>query len=173
MKVLLISEKYIKDNFNIDDNLSPKYIMSAIRQAQNSGLKPVLGSKLYKAILSMVSTGEIKLTENELYKSILDEAQDFLGYETISRILVMHSAKIENLGVIKTKDDNTDNASLDELLFLKDYYQSQSDYTKKQLQEYILSIKDELPKELICKDMVLDSAYSGGVFLGGVRGRIL
>lgn len=173
-KVLLISENYIKSNFNLDDNLSPKYIQSAIRQAQKQGLKQVLGKTLYDTICSMVEDNTIRLYENEVYKSILDEAQAYLGYETISRIIMMQSSKVANLGVIKTKDENTENVGLEELTFLKDYYQSQSDFCKYELQEFVKSVVDELPVGMFrCSDSELDSAYSGGLWLGGIRGRIL
>ncbi len=173
-KVLLISENYLKSNFVLDDNLSPKYIQSAIRQAQREELKQVLGKKLYDTICSMVADGTIQLSKNEVYKDILDEAQGLLGYATISRIIMMASSKVSNMGVVRTKDENTENVDLEELITLKDYFQNQSDFAKNELQEFLRDIKGELPTGMFkCSDSELDSAYTGGIWTGGYRSRIL
>ena len=38
-EVLLISEKYIKDNCEISDNVSGKFLMSAIKEAQEISMQ--------------------------------------------------------------------------------------------------------------------------------------
>ena len=55
MKVLLISEKTLKTDSLINDNVDPAYIYPAIQVAQDQGLQSIIGTKLYKRICDNVA----------------------------------------------------------------------------------------------------------------------
>jgi hypothetical protein len=48
--VLLISEDYIKSESNLDNNISGKYLQSAIKLAQDIELQSLIGTKLLEAL---------------------------------------------------------------------------------------------------------------------------
>jgi hypothetical protein len=48
--VLLISEDYIKSESNLDNNVSGKYLQSAIKLAQDIELQSLIGTKLLEAL---------------------------------------------------------------------------------------------------------------------------
>lgn len=48
--VLLISEDYIKSESNLDNNVSGKYLQSAIKLAQDVELQSTIGTKLLEAL---------------------------------------------------------------------------------------------------------------------------
>ena len=51
-RVLLISEKTLKQNSVINNNVDGMYILPAIEYAQDAGLQPFLGTKLYNKLIS-------------------------------------------------------------------------------------------------------------------------
>ena len=48
--ILLISEKTIKENSLVSNNVDGKYIQNAIRTAQDISLQPIIGEKLFKRL---------------------------------------------------------------------------------------------------------------------------
>lgn len=71
MTVLLISEEYVKTNSGIDDNVYGKFLLPAIREAQEMGLQTIIGGNLYDAIMSKVADGTI--ADDFDYKYLLDK----------------------------------------------------------------------------------------------------
>ena len=58
-KVLLVSANFIKNVTNIDDNMPGKLIEPAIYEAQNEGLRTVLGDSLVDRLEDLVRTDKI------------------------------------------------------------------------------------------------------------------
>ena len=52
--VLLISEDYIKSESNLDNNVSGKYLQSAIKLAQDIELQSLIGTKLLEKIQKLI-----------------------------------------------------------------------------------------------------------------------
>lgn len=52
--VMLISEDYIKSNSSLDNNVSGKYLQSAIFSAQDIELQSLIGTKLLEKIQKLV-----------------------------------------------------------------------------------------------------------------------
>lgn len=52
--VLLISEDYIKSESNLDNNVSGKYLQSAIKLAQDIELQSLIGTELLEKIQKLV-----------------------------------------------------------------------------------------------------------------------
>jgi hypothetical protein len=51
---MLISEDYIKSNSSLDNNVSGKYLQSAIFSAQDIELQSLIGTKLLEKIQKLV-----------------------------------------------------------------------------------------------------------------------
>ena len=58
-EILLISEKTLKANGVINNNVDNMYIFPAIRYAQDAGLQPIIGTKLYNKLMDLVENGSI------------------------------------------------------------------------------------------------------------------
>lgn len=168
--VLLISEDLLKSITNIDSNLSPKFILPAIRLAQDNELKQILGEKLLNKIKSLIYTKEIDLLANDKYKELLiDYIQIYVCYATIKHILYLNGFKIANLGVLRTDDEKANNISQNEINVLKSYYDNIANNYKYDLQEYLRKHRNDFP-ELTCKSNLF-SASNSVLWLGGERGR--
>lgn len=174
-EVLLISDNYIKNITNISDNISGKLLNPAIMEAQECGLRQILGDNLIDKIKSLVANNTINDDANINYKNLLKKAQYYLAYEALSNIIVFTSVKIDNMGIVKATDENTESLNMSDMFSLKDFYQNKADYYCKLLQNFILSNRSLFP-ELSTNDcnQIKSNLYSSsscGVFLGGARGK--
>lgn len=177
-KTLLVSEKYIKQHSNLDDNVWGDYLLPAIREAQNIGLQSILGNCLYNALIDKVENKTITDIENVAYKTLLDDyIQDYLMYQTITDLVPIIGVKLANLGTAVSNDVHIENLSEDERSRLKTYYQYRADFYCKRMQEFLLENKDAFAEldECQCSKLKanLNSAASVGLWLGGYRSKII
>lgn len=174
-EVLLSSEVFIKSVTNISDNVAGKYILTSLRDAQEVGLKNIIGDSLLDKLKDLVKTGNIDEHDNVRYKYLLNKCQYYLAYMTIVEMVYKVSYKIGNAGVVKTADDNMQVATMDEIIAQKEYYQSKADFHCMEVQNYILQDMADYPEvdDNLCKRIhaTLHSAATCGFFLGGARGK--
>lgn len=174
-EILLSSENFVKSITNVSDNLAGKYILPALREAQEVGLKSIIGEELLDKLKALVADKSISSHENISYKYLLDRCQYYLAYMTIVEIAFKTSYKIGNAGVVKATDENMQVASHDEIIAQKEYYQSKADYYCLALQNYLLDHRADFPEltDCTCRKIhaTLHSAATCGFFLGGARGK--
>ena len=176
-EVLLTSETFVKSVSNISDNIAGKYLLSAIREAQEIKLKSIVGSALLSKLKQLVADNEIAQPENAAYQELIDRCQYFLTYQSIAAITIKVSFKVANIGVSKNTDENVQYASLDEVGKVETYYQSKADFYAYELQLFLLDNASSYP-ELSDNDCYkirknLYSSATCGVWLGGPRGKIV
>jgi hypothetical protein len=174
-EILLSSEKFIKETTNVSENLSGKYLLPSLREAQEIGLKGILGDCLLARLKQLVKDGEINQEDNTAYKDLLDRCQYYLAYQTIVEVVERVSYKVVNFGVAKTTDENLQVATQDEIAKQKYFYQAKADNYCLDLQNFLLNNRTAYPELKACDcnriQANLKSAASCGIFLGGARGR--
>jgi len=173
--VLLTSPDFVRLNSNISDNVNSKVLATAIREVQEDELQEILGQLLFEKLQDLVESGEISNEENAKYKELLDKAQMFITYRVIAEIIVMLNMKIDNAGLIQTRDENMDYMGLDDTMTMKNYYDTKASHYAYLLQNYLMEHLTEIPELTECQAWkirsTLYSAASPSVFLGGARGR--
>lgn len=173
--ILLSSENFIKQVTDISDNISGKYILPSLREAQEIGLKGILGEGLLRTLKDMVEDGSIEDKNNAAYKELLSRSQYYLAYRTIVELCQKITYKIGNFGVTKTTDENLQVVSQEEMTKTQYFYQSKADSCCFELQIWLLDNKGLFPEldECSCHriESNLYSAASCGIFLGGPRGK--
>lgn len=176
-EIILSSEKFVKSATSVSDNIAGKYILPSLREAQEQGLKGILGDALLAKLKSLVATKEIDLESNAAYKILLDHCQYYLAYTAIVEVTYKVSYKIGNFGVTKTTDENLQVASQDEIAKMQYYYQSKADACCLDLQNFLLEHRKDYPELTECSchkiESNLHSAASCGIFLGGSRGKMI
>lgn len=174
-KILLCSVNFIKNISNISDNISGKLLEPAIFEAQNEGLRGILGDSLVDKLEQLVSDNTIGQTQNAAYKTLLDKAQYFLAYTAIADICMLTSVKIDNAGLEQVGDEHMEPLDMTDSYRLRDFYQHKADYMCRQLQNFVLKNRSDYPEltENDCRSIKanLFSAATTGLWLGGVRGR--
>lgn len=174
-KILLCSVNFIKNISNISDNISGKLLEPAIFEAQNEGLRGILGDSLVDKLEQLVSDNTIGQAQNAAYKTLLDKVQYFLAYTAIADICMLTSVKIDNAGLEQVGDEHMEPLDMTDSYRLRDFYQHKADYMCRQLQNFVLKHREDYP-ELSENDWHsiranLFSAATTGLWLGGVRGR--
>lgn len=173
--VLLTSPDFIRSNSNISDNINSKVLATAIRNVQDDELQQILGTLLLEKLQDLIETGKIDDNVNSVYKDTLDKAQMFIVYKVIAETIVIVNCKIDNAGLLQTRDENMDYMNLEDTFQLKEYYDSKASHYAYLLQNYLLEHRASLPElnatQAYKIHNTLYSAASPSVFLGGARGR--
>ena len=189
-EILLTSEDSVKGLTAISDNVESKYLLPAIREAQEIYLREIIGDALldklkwcvdnnaFRGAFAPADYNEDFGTDgggNPQYKKLLGKIQYYLAYKAISELIPKVSFKIANMGVVKTSDDNVQNAAYNEIVLQRDYYVSRADYYCLLLQNFILANRSDYPELTQQKvneiHATLKSAASCGIWLGGPRGK--
>ena len=176
-EILLTSETFIKSVTSINDNVAGKFLLPSLREAQDNGLRPILGDALINKLKRLIEDEQIGAEENAIYHRCVDMCQYYLAYKTITEVAKKVTYKVGNFGVAKSTDENLQVASWDEVSKMEDYYQGKADAYCIDLQNWLLEHKAEIPElsEHHCHriESNLYSAASCGIFLGGARGKYI
>ena len=174
-EILLSSEAFVKSVTSVSDNLSGKYILPSLREAQEIGLKSILGDSLLAKLKTLVKENKIESEVNKHYKDLIDRCQYYLAYVTIVEVTNKTSFKVGNFGVTKSTDDNLQVATQDEIAKMQYYYQSKADACCYDLQNWLIEHRTDFPElnDCDCRRIHsnLYSAATCGIFLGGARGK--
>lgn len=134
MKVYLISEKTLKADSLVNNNIDGMYINPAIQVAQDMFLQPLLGSVLYKRICDDVAEGTLDAD----YKLLLDDyITPFLEFRVMADIQIPLNYKLRNAGVVQNSDVNIQTVSLDELKYLTDFYENKATFYANRLSDFL------------------------------------
>ena len=176
-KVLLVSANFIKNVTNIDDNMPGKLIEPAVFEAQNEGLRTVLGDSLVDRLEDLVRTDKIDQEGYEMYRQLLTKCQYYLTYTAMANICMLTAVKVSPAGLEQVSDEHMEPLDMTDSFRLQSFYQMKADYLCHQLQNYVLNNRAAYPelKECDCRRIKanLFSAATTGLWLGGVRGKII
>lgn len=172
-KVLLVSEDYIKTESILNDNCYGKFLLPAIREAQDIYLSQIIGQNLLDELYFRVLNNQISGD----YKTLLEDyIQPFLLYQVQSNIVPTLNVKLANIGTVLTQDEHIVNLSKTDVDNLKQNIQYRADFYCRRLQEYLLQNRETFDlDDCACSAIKanLDSAASTGLWLGGYRSRII
>lgn len=170
----IISADFIRSITNISNNLQDKFLISAIREAQDMDFQQVVGQELYHKLTQLISADKVEEPENIYYKELLDISSYFLAYSVVARVVVISSIKLDNMGATQTNDDNINSLSINDVFKMEKHYQNKADYYKKRVQDYLIANDEHFPElwKNGCHEVHnnLYSAASSGIFVGGERG---
>lgn len=176
-RVLLTSSDFVRTQTNISDNVSDKYLLPSIREAQDINYREIVGSVLLKRLCDLVGDGSIEDDENAVYKDLLDLSQYYLAYMAMSNLVISTTFKVSNIGLNTTTDENVQIPSTSDVFKLKDYYSFKADHYCKLLQNFLIDNKQHIKEldECACNKIRshLYSAASSNIVLGGRRGKII
>lgn len=170
--ILLISEDTLKTHSVLNKNIWGDNLAPVIKATQDVDLQQILGSCLYKKLLELVETSDIKKQEYAIYKTLLDEhILNYLIYQTLVNLIPEISTKITNMGLVTTSDEHVQNVSQAEREIVVGQYQKYADAYCKMLQGFLKENKNKISELDCCGEAELDSSATVGLWLGGLRNR--
>lgn len=134
--ILLISEKTIKENSLVSNNVDSKYIQNSIRSAQDISLQPIIGQKLFERLCEGVSEDNLTELETELIKTYI---QPVLLNAVMSDLILQLSFKFRNLGAVQTTDTNIIIPSLTDLEYIRNDYSLKCTFYQNRLSDFLES----------------------------------
>lgn len=172
---LLTSEDFVKSISPISDNLSGKYLLSAIREAQEVHLKSVIGSALLERCKELFASASLDDPENADYAELVERCRYYLAYMAIAECVPKVSFKVANAGVVRTTDEHLHAPSYAEVALVEKQYRNKADFYCYELQKWLCANRSLFPEltECDCERIGanLRSSASCGIFLGGARGK--
>lgn len=148
MNVALISEKTIKNNSPISNDIDGKYILPAIQSATDIDLQPIIGRKLLMAYKCAIFNGY--MTQSKIdscdtpLKTVLNSAKIFLDdyivkylqWQVMVNLTTMVNYKYANSGVYTNQDDKRSGTDYKTNMQLVQQYQKYANGYAITMQEY-------------------------------------
>ena len=144
-RVLLISEQTLKSNGVINNNVDGMYILPAIEYAQDAGLQPIIGTKLYNKLMDLVSDGSIQQETD--YKVLLDEyVTPYLLNKVTADIQILLNYKLRNQGLVQNQTENTIVPTMKDLQYVIQNYEYKAVFYGNRLSDYLMANKSKFPE---------------------------
>lgn len=164
--ILFISEKKLKSESYINDNVGNEFILPAILSAQDMKLQPLLGCSLYAKLKSDVA-GQGPAGK---YKILMDDyIKPFLIYAVMADIQVPLAFKMRQNGIVQANNDYTYNQGKTDVDALKRYYEDKMNWYGFRMTDYLNNNKQDIPEycdnSCGCKSD-LRQGFDSGIYLG-------
>jgi len=166
---LFISAAQMKSDCPIDENVDEKVIIQAIRYSQEEYTKNVLGTALYDEVKAQILAGTLTALNTTLRDSYIREALKWwVMYEGLEEL----HFKFTNKSVMTKTSENSNPASLNDILDLKNKYRNRAERMDKKTINYLCENSDSYPLYLNPgngTDTITPKAstYNTGWYLGG------
>jgi hypothetical protein len=131
---LFISENYVKENSEIDENVDMKLILPTIWYCQKEYLEKTLGTPLFEDLLAKVIAGTLAGNDLILVNQYISDA---LLMWVRMEIQIPLLYKFRNKSVAKNSAEFSQPIDYQEHKYLKDYYRSKAEYFSKRLDDYL------------------------------------
>ena len=127
MKFYLIDTDSVKASSLVNYNVEDEMAGYAIREAQNTYLREILGDALLEKCIELASGDTLGNEGNEAYEELVDNyIFEYLSAKAQECLLVPISFKIRNIGVSQDNDTNVLTQQLDAVKELQEYYRTLS-----------------------------------------------
>lgn len=130
-RILLVSPDDVKAESQINYNCDDGVVSQCIKTAQEMYLKEIIGKSLLDRLKLLVYNSinlyddSIESPENFEYKECLDDyIMPYLTAKANSEICIQISLKIRNVGVSQDSDTNIQAAQLENVKYLRKYYET-------------------------------------------------
>ncbi len=165
---LFISENFVKENSEIDENVDMKLINPTIWYCQKLYIEPALGTALYNDLIADVVAGSVTGDNLTL---VDDYIADALLYWVKHEIQVPLTYKFRNKSVSKNTDPNSQTVDFSEHKYLRDFYKPKAQEFTQRLKDYLCENSDLYPlygtENGIDEISPTESKPQVAVFLGG------
>lgn len=155
---MLLGPDEVKSAGYVNYNVSDDTIGAAIRTSQNVYLRDVIGTSLLNKLQELVynaiigAEDNIDSPENIAYKTLLDDyISDVLTYRVSMELCTYLTMKLRNIALVKNADTNASPASLEEVTFMQEQYDTLFNDALNRMSEFICANKAAYPEsDFLC-----------------------
>ena len=160
--ITLITERYIKENTPLSQNISAKDIINNIIPAQDLHVQPIMGTNFYNYLLTKYDNQTLSADEIILVEYI----QPGLAYRSASMTLPFLNYQIKNKGVQTQNGDNSESVGSGVVTYLKNELDNRAEFYETRLINYLCENKDLYPNYINDNNDDIkpgnDKPYDGG-----------
>lgn len=144
---LFIDDQYLKDNSPLGKSIDVDDIYSFVSNAQDVYIQDILGTPLYEDMITKTSNyiAGSGATFSTYEWNLLDLCSKSLTYWTVYMALPFIHTKIRNAGVISQSSENTQNADLSGLKYLREEMKNLGEFWATRAVNYICANSTEFP----------------------------
>ena len=147
---MIITKKYIEKYSPLPKNYNYDEVMNYVNIAEDIWVVPVIGRPLYDELQEQVKNN----TVSEVNATLLLEIYPYLAYATALEALPFIAYHMTEVGITKSKSDNSESVELKELNYIINHLKAQTEYRKemliKWLKEYGSNYPSYYPSECDC-----------------------
>jgi len=186
LDILLVSEKYMKENTSVMDNVEDKFIRTGIIEAQNIDLQQVIGTPLYEDIITEfqayknyqdnpgtgATSGITAFVSQENLDLVDGYIQPVVMYYTIYNSFYELYAKLTNKGIVTQNSDNSTTITDNLFYKMRAEYKDKAEWYSERLMNYLLANQTTYPLYLGASTDIddiqaeTDTNYFAGMYLG-------
>lgn len=146
-RIYLISTETLKRGTTINGNVSDTLLCNAIYEGQQINIQQIIGTKLLRKIEILVDNGTITDPANSDYKTLLDEyLQPALIYWAWYYSVPYLAFKLVNKGAQRQTDENSNNASLDEIHYVEETIRDKAEFFSQRLADFLTANRSTYPE---------------------------
>lgn len=142
MTTQLINDHYLQMYSLFPQNYDLTEVQNFVKIAENIHIKPILGDALYNALLTKINED----TLDEDYSELLIEIYQLEGLCVYYESLPFVWAHLSAVGITVGKSDNSDSINSDELMFILKRLESNINFHKDSLKEYLTENAEKFPE---------------------------
>ena len=164
----LVNTDYIKQNSSISDNLNDNILMPIIKDTQITKLAPILGEALYDKLCTVVESDNYIL-EYPNYANLLDNyVKMYLLNEVQATMTITNFQKQHNAGSVQYVDTNYSNIQLNELKYMRQYWENKASFYGERLTNYLNANRELFPEYKECIKGGLNATDTSNVYWSGL-----
>lgn len=152
--IYFIDETMFKDLTPVNLNVEQHLINMSIQDAQLLHLQMTLGTKLYKKLESLISSKDISLPANAVYKTLLDDyVVKAVAYWALAECAVYVRYKIMNKGVQSQNSENSTPIELEELKYIQERMRNSAEFYSQRIADYLCANSTLYPEYTSATDL--------------------
>lgn len=142
LRGLLISEKYVKENSEIDENVDMKLILPSIWYCQKQYIEKTLGTPLYNDLIAKVVAGTLAGDDLNLVDAYIADA---LLYWVRFKSLTPLMFKFRNKSIATNSSENSQPISKKDFDAIRDEYRLDAEYFTSRVTDYLCANQTLFP----------------------------
>ena len=132
IRYCLISPTILKLEYNADDNLDDKYLLSNIIKGEDFIIKKILSEEKYSELISQIEAGTVSVKNDSLIKEYI---RPCLAYYVLSEVVYSTAYKMKNNPDYQNNPSSSER--FNELVRVSKHYLNDSKQYEELLKEYM------------------------------------
>lgn len=145
--IFLIDEEYLKQLTSVSDNLDSKMIKPCVYDAQCIHLQPIIGTKLFDKVCTIVENNAVDAIENAAYKELLEDyIQPYLLQKVQELLVPTMFYKTRNSGNVQYYDNSQNQVQLKEMQWVMQRFANNANFLSQRMSDWLCAHHSNVPE---------------------------